>query len=314
MDPPAADGTKPLAVPGAEPLAIYAAARGAGLRPALLESLGPSTAFSRDTILGLAPGRSLEMWDGALFEGGRGGRRLGGAAELLGELETGLRAGSLFPLWIGFFSYEFARHLGLPTGAPMPGLPEAAFRRYDEGWLWRDGRLIASPPGALTVPAAAGTAPPATGLPRIAIASDYARADYIAGVREVQERIRAGWVYQVNLSHRFSFSATELDPLAYYGRLRETNPSPFMGIVEGEDWAVVSGSPERLFERHGEALSARPIAGTRPRGATVPPGEHAEPRRTRSAGELSAARLTESKTKDQRRPADYFAPTWSIMS
>ncbi|HUK76537.1 MAG TPA: chorismate-binding protein, partial [Thermoleophilia bacterium] len=109
--------------------------------------------------------------------------------------------------------------------------------------------------------------PPPAALPHIASRSDYGRDEYVAGVRAVQERIRAGWVYQVNLSHRFSFEASGLDPLAYYARLRAANPSPFMGIVEGDGWAVVSGSPERLFERHGASVSARPIAGTRPRGA-----------------------------------------------
>ncbi len=244
-------------------LATYAAARHAGLRPVLLESLGPPTAFSRRTILALGPSRRLEVWDGTLYEDGA---EIGTAAALLDELQTGLRAGCDYPAWIGFFSYEFAARLGLPTRPAMPGLPEASFLLYDDGWLWRDGRLVCRPGRATPVNAAAAVAPPA--LPRIASRSDYARDDYVAGVQEVQRRIRAGWVYQVNLSHRFSFAACDLDPLAYYARLRETNPSPFMGILEGPDWAVVSGSPERLFERHGETVSARPIAGTRPRGAT----------------------------------------------
>ena len=250
-----------------DPLATYAAARGAGLRPALLESLGPATAFSRTAILALAPRRRLEVWDGVAYEDGAA---IGAADALLTELQTGLRPGCDFPVWIGFFSYEFAARLGLPTGAAMPGLPEAAFCLYDDGWLWRDGRLLGAP-GSAPAARLAEAAPPlgAPALPRIACTSDYARADYVAGVREVQRRIRAGWVYQVNLSHRFSFAAGDLDPLAYYARLREANPSPFMGIVEGPGWAVVSGSPERLFERHGETLSARPIAGTRPRGATA---------------------------------------------
>jgi anthranilate synthase/aminodeoxychorismate synthase-like glutamine amidotransferase len=86
-------------------------------------------------------------------------------------------------------------------------------------------------------------------------------------VEEVQERIRAGWVYQVNLSHRFRFPATSLDPLAFYQRLRRVNPSPFMGLLEGDDWAIASGSPERLFWLGKDRVSARPIAGTRPRAA-----------------------------------------------
>ncbi len=241
-----------------DPLTIYAQARAAGLRPALLESLGPATPFSRLTILGLRPSRRLEVWAGVVYEDGVA---IGGAERLLAELETGLVPGRDVPVWIGFLSYEFAARLGLPTNAAMPGLPEASFCLYDDAWLWRDGRVARRG----RPPAAAPAAPPAA-LPRIASRSDYVRDDYIAGVRAVQERIRAGWVYQVNLSHRFSFASSGLDPLAYYARLRAVNPSPFMGIVEGAGWAVVSGSPERLFERHGAAVSARPIAGTRPRG------------------------------------------------
>ena len=85
-------------------------------------------------------------------------------------------------------------------------------------------------------------------------------------MEEVQERIRAGWVYQVNLSHRFSFAARGLDPLAFYERLRTVNPSPFMGLLEGDGWAVVSGSPERLFSfrdgtADGTAHRRHPAAG-----------------------------------------------------
>ena len=244
-----------------DPLTIYAQARAAGLQPALLESLGPATAFSRRTVLGLRPLRRLEVWGGLLYEDGAA---IGKAERLLTELERGLVPDGDLPIWIGFFSYEFAARLGLPTNAPMPGLPEASFCLYDDAWLWRGGRVARR---GRPIPEATPAAPPVA-LPRIASRSDYARDDYIAGVRAVQERIRAGWVYQVNLSHRFSFAAAGLDPLAYYARLRATNPSPFMGIVEGDGWAVVSGSPERLFERHGATVSARPIAGTRPRGAS----------------------------------------------
>jgi anthranilate/para-aminobenzoate synthase component I len=60
-------------------------------------------------------------------------------------------------------------------------------------------------------------------LPPVELHSDYPVDEFIAGVDEVQERIRAGWVYQVNLSHRFHFPAHSLDPLACYERLRLAN-------------------------------------------------------------------------------------------
>jgi anthranilate synthase/aminodeoxychorismate synthase-like glutamine amidotransferase len=264
-----------------EAIALYSAARRRGLRPALLESLGPRTHFGRRTVLGVAPVRRLEVWDGVLYEDGE---PVGGATDLLTLLESAT-GDAFFPVWIGFFSYEFARHLGLPTNGPMPGFPDASFALYPSGYLWEDGHLQAAPaPGSV----AEGLEPEPlddTGLPAIDLVSDYPVDAFIAGVEDVQERIRAGWVYQVNLSHRFHFDARELDPLAFYAALRRTNPSPFFGITEGggdadprgargggdgdpsNRWAVVSGSPERLFDYAGGAITARPIAGTRPRGA-----------------------------------------------
>ncbi len=90
----------------------------------------------------------------------------------------------------------------------------------------------------------------------------------------MQERIRAGWVYQVNLSHRFHFDNQGLEPLSLYQALRHYNPSPFMGLFEGDDYAVVSGSPERLFSvtplaSSNRRVTTRPIAGTRARGKTA---------------------------------------------
>lgn len=71
--------------------------------------------------------------------------------------------------------------------------------------------------------------------------------------------------HQVNLSQRFRFAADGVDSLALYRALRRYNPSPFMGLLEGEadslagpaspvrreGYAVVSGSPERLFDYRG---------------------------------------------------------------
>lgn len=281
-----------------EAIELYNAARRRGLSPALLESLGPRTHFGRRTVLALAPVRRLEVWDGVLYDDGE---PIGGASDLLTLLESGLGDG-FFPAWIGFFAYEFARHLGMPTNGPMPGFPDAAFRLYPSGYLWEDGHLVARPPSGGTADGLEPEPLHDTGLPSIDLVSDYPADAFIAGVEEVQERIRAGWVYQVNLSHRFHFDARELDSLTFYAALRRTNPSPFFGIFEscaddaggarrgaphagrpgettgggadgdtgvgtGGRWAVVSGSPERLFSYVDGAVTARPIAGTRPRGA-----------------------------------------------
>ena len=59
-----------------------------------------------------------------------------------------------------------------------------------------------------------------------------------------------------------------VDPTAVYERLRAANPSPFAALVRDGDFAVISSSPERLLSIRGGIVSTRPIAGTRPRGAS----------------------------------------------
>ncbi len=268
---------------------LYWSARAADMRPALLESRGPRTEFGRRTLLALAPVRTVEVRDGVTFVDGEA---RGGVTVLFDQLARDLSSGR-FPVWIGFFAYEFARHLGLPTLPPIPGLPEASFTLYADGYLWEDGQLVHEP--ATQIPTVVPA--PAQPLSALPVTSDFPCDRFIAGVEEVQERIRAGWVYQVNLSHRFRFNAGALDPLAFYRRLREVNPSPFMGVIEGREWSVVSGSPERLFTftpapldrpvsgrsagawvSGGRAgtLCARPIAGTRPRSTLAAEDERLE--------------------------------------
>lgn len=87
-------------------------------------------------------------------------------------------------------------------------------------------------------------------------------------VREVQEAIREGEVFQANLAQRIVVESA-VDPFHVYLRLRRLNPSPFAGYLE-EDWgALVCNSPERLVRVKDDVderiVEARPIAGTRPR-------------------------------------------------
>ncbi len=91
-------------------------------------------------------------------------------------------------------------------------------------------------------------------------------ARFINGVAKVHDYLRAGDVFQVNLSRawRAEFE-TAPDPADLYARLRQANPAPFAGLLAGEGWALASSSPERLVSVHGEKVQTRPIAGTRPR-------------------------------------------------
>jgi anthranilate synthase component I len=92
---------------------------------------------------------------------------------------------------------------------------------------------------------------------------------FLGSVRRGLEYIAAGDVYQSNLSRGWQGRATSpVDPLCIYQRLRATNPSPFAALLRYEDFALLSSSPERLVSIRGNTVSTRPIAGTRPRGAT----------------------------------------------
>jgi 4-amino-4-deoxychorismate synthase (2-amino-4-deoxychorismate-forming) component I len=89
---------------------------------------------------------------------------------------------------------------------------------------------------------------------------------FLDGVDRVHEYLRAGDVFQVNLSREWRVRCAEPPgAAAMYARLRAANPAPFAGLLQHERWAIASSSPERLIEVRGHLAQTRPIAGTRPR-------------------------------------------------
>ncbi|WP_408008898.1 aminodeoxychorismate synthase, component I [Pseudalkalibacillus sp. A8] len=86
-----------------------------------------------------------------------------------------------------------------------------------------------------------------------------------SAVRQVQEYIRSGDVFQVNLSVRQS-QPLQSAPIDIYEHLRDFNPSPYMGFFQTPEFQLVNGSPELLVKKKGDHVSTRPIAGTRSRG------------------------------------------------
>ncbi|HPN80087.1 aminodeoxychorismate synthase component I [Dokdonella sp.] len=89
---------------------------------------------------------------------------------------------------------------------------------------------------------------------------------FLDGVARTHDYLRAGDVFQVNLSRRWQVSLQDtLPPAQIYAALRRANPSPFAGLLQWSDWAVASSSPERLVQVRGRCAQTRPIAGTRPR-------------------------------------------------
>ena len=100
---------------------------------------------------------------------------------------------------------------------------------------------------------------------------EFAKADYIAAVERAQELIFAGDFMQVQVGQRISKRYTE-SPLSLYRALRALNPSPYMYYYDFGDFQVVGASPEILVRQEqtpeGQKITIRPLAGTRPRGAT----------------------------------------------
>lgn len=101
----------------------------------------------------------------------------------------------------------------------------------------------------------------------IEVTSNTSPDAYMDMVKQAQEYIKAGDIFQVVLSQRFSADFT-LPPTALYRALRRTNPSPYMYFLDFGDFCVAGSSPEILVRVDKGEVTIRPIAGTRKRGAT----------------------------------------------
>ncbi|MBM3935067.1 MAG: aminodeoxychorismate synthase component I [SAR202 cluster bacterium] len=189
---------------------------------------------------------------------------------------------------MGYFAYELGRQIErLPSDADDDlGLPEMYLGFYDwvvaidhlNGETW----LFASPGTAgndqesgeglawlrRSVERSRVSRPtPSDFLPARNLRSNFTRDAYIRAVRRVKDYIRAGDVYQVNLSQRFE-TYLRCHPWDLYMRLREASPAPFSAYLGFPEVAVVSSSPEQFLKVEGDTVLTRPMKGTRPRGAT----------------------------------------------
>ncbi|MBP7815222.1 MAG: anthranilate synthase component I [Phenylobacterium sp.] len=100
-----------------------------------------------------------------------------------------------------------------------------------------------------------------------AFTTPVSREDYRAIVAKAKDYIRAGDIFQVVPSHRFRAPFSR-DPFALYRSLRRMNPSPFLFYLNFGDFQLAGSSPEILVRLRDGKITIRPIAGTRPRGAT----------------------------------------------
>ncbi|WP_024352589.1 anthranilate synthase component I [Brevundimonas naejangsanensis] len=97
--------------------------------------------------------------------------------------------------------------------------------------------------------------------------SDVDEAAFGRMVARAKDYIVAGDIFQVVLAHRFS-APWALDPFAFYRSLRRGNPSPYLFFLDYVDFQLAGSSPEILVRLKDGRVTIRPLAGTRPRGAT----------------------------------------------
>lgn len=108
--------------------------------------------------------------------------------------------------------------------------------------------------------------PPSLGLSPDSIVSTFVPSEYEKTVEQAIEFIRAGDIFEVNVSQRFSaMLPSKWDPLDIYRQLRRLNPAPFSAYLQYKHYVIASASPERFLRLHEHTVETRPIKGTRPR-------------------------------------------------
>ncbi|HXF82049.1 MAG TPA: anthranilate synthase component I [bacterium] len=98
--------------------------------------------------------------------------------------------------------------------------------------------------------------------------TDLPVAGFLGAVERAKAYIQAGDIFQVVLSRRFSMGLEGVDGLDIYRALRTVNPSPYMFFLDFEGVKIIGSSPELLVRLENGVVETRPLAGTRPRGAT----------------------------------------------
>ncbi|HEY0333019.1 MAG TPA: aminodeoxychorismate synthase component I [Stenotrophomonas sp.] len=253
--------------------------------PALFESVAHGTAHGRWDLLAVADGAQLRLEADGTTRDGEGNPYAQDFLDVLdaawAEARFTREADETVPFrggWVLLLDYELAAQvepvLHLPTRAD--GLPSALALRCPAAIVrdHRDGRCMAvAEPGqeawlaqiAADV-AAAAALPALPPWPTPASVEEDAPERFTSNVERVLDYLRAGDVFQANISRAWQATfASTVDPAALYAQLRRANPAPFAGLFVAAGRAVVSSSPERLVSVQGDCVQTRPIAGTRPR-------------------------------------------------
>jgi anthranilate synthase component 1 len=269
----------------------------------LLESIEGGEKWARYTFLGSSPSVVIRSLGNTveIIETGKPLRReetadpLGFVRDYLARFAPVAIPGipRFFGGAVGYLGYDMVRHFErLPSGKP------AVIGAYDSYFVITDTILIfdnvsqkikvvsnAHPVEGRPLEEAYAEAtakidaiikklkaplPPHPSLPaekKVSFVPNMTREAFEDAVSRAKEYIRAGDIFQIVLSQRFSGDLT-VEPLDIYRVLRTLNPSPYMFFLRLDDTLVVGASPEVMVRTEGSRVELRPIAGTRPRGAT----------------------------------------------
>jgi anthranilate synthase component 1 len=276
---------------------------GLGRLSFLLESVVGGERFGRYSFIGL-PARTLlrasglrteVLTDGAIVET-HDGNPLDFIAAWQKRFKVALRPG--LPRFCGglagYFGYDAVRYIEPRlAAAPKPGgidMPDVLLLQCEELAVIDNlsGRLYLIVYADPAVPEAwfrarrrlaeladklrhSVTAPPVRRGTAHGVEREFAKEAYLAAVHRAKEYIAAGDMMQVQIGQRLKKRYTE-SPLSLYRALRSLNPSPYMFFYDMGDFQVVGASPEILVRQEhtpeGDKVTIRPLAGTRPRGAT----------------------------------------------
>jgi anthranilate synthase component 1 len=256
----------------------------------LLESVEGGERLARYSFIGFGDALEVRLDREGLAIGGRRAARPADRGELLAGLRSALAqvpvpkpdmpnvplAGGL----VGAASYDIVRFFEKLERKGESETPEAHFVAprsmlvFDH--LTRGVALLHDGPESErqrlrreVIRALRGAVPePRNGAAFAAPTPSLSEAQFVERVRAAKEYIAAGDVYQLVLSIRFA-GTHSLAPFEVYRALRLINPSPYMYFCELGGLTVVGSSPEALVRLNGRQAALRPIAGTRPRGASL---------------------------------------------
>ena len=268
----------------------------------LLESVVGGERFGRYSFIGLAAkirirarGTSIEVED----RGGIVERHEGDPIEFVGEFMRRYKAAPRAGLprfcggLAGYFGYDVVRHVETklaasapPASADLADVPDLLLLLTEElavvdnlagkiylivyadpseaNAYWNAHDRLQTLRRKLREPVAI---PFQTASAVTEAKSEVGAERFCNSVRRAKDYIAAGDIMQVVLSQRLKRPFAQ-SPLSLYRALRSLNPSPYMFYYDFGDFHVVGASPEILVRKEGQTVTLRPIAGTRPRGAT----------------------------------------------